>query len=149
MRNTLLALVAAASLAGGAAAETEGLVGTWLTDGGESRIRMAPCGAAFCGTVVWAKTNGQDTQNPDPALRRRAIVGMPLTRDMKPDGSGHWTGSIYNPDNGKTYDITMRAKGRDGLEVEGCILGFLCGSERWTRLNQETASAAATLRGTQ
>lgn len=148
-RILLVAVAAAASATAAAGPESDGLVGTWLTDGGDSRIRIAPCGNAFCGTVVWAKTNGLDTQNPDPALRKRTIVGMPLTRDMKPDGKGRWAGSIYNPENGKTYEITMQVKGTDTLEVEGCVLSVLCGSERWTRTNQETASATYRLRGTQ
>lgn len=143
MRMALTAAVAAWMVTGAAvhAAEGEPILGTWLTEGGDSRIRITPCGKAVCGTVVWAKTNGTDKHNPDPALRKRTIVGMPLTNDMRPEGGGRWAGSIYNPDNGKTYDVTMKTKGRNGLEVEGCVLGILCGSESWTRVLQETASA--------
>lgn len=145
MRHALLAALAAlpATFALPAfAGDADGLVGIWLTDGGDSRIRIAPCGPAYCGTIVWARTEDIDRHNPDPALRKRPIVGATLTKTMRPDGRGGLAGAMYNPDNGKTYDVTMQARGDNGLEVGGCVLGFLCGSETWTRHAQETASAA-------
>ena len=27
--------------------------GTWLTQGGKSRVRIANCGRALCGTIAW------------------------------------------------------------------------------------------------
>ncbi|NNM73324.1 DUF2147 domain-containing protein [Enterovirga aerilata] len=133
---------AAASLliAGAASAESGRITGVWLTENGDSKIRISPCGKGYCGTVVWAKTQGVDENNPDPSLRKRPIVGMPLTRDMRPAGD-RYAGSIYNPDNGKTYSVTMQVRGTSKLEVEGCVLGFLCGGESWSRLPDETASA--------
>ena len=142
MRGAVMALAVASLIGGGAAADPGALAGLWLTENGDSKIRISPCGKTFCGTVVWAKTNGLDEHNPDPALRKRSIIGMPLTRDMKPDRDGGWSGSIYNPQNGKTYAVTMQVKGGKELEVEGCVLGVLCGSDTWSRLPEETASAA-------
>jgi uncharacterized protein (DUF2147 family) len=140
MRVALLAGLATLAVAGAAMAETGRISGVWLTENGDSKIRMSPCGRAYCGTVVWAKANGVDENNPDPALRKRSIVGMALTKDMKPAGD-RYSGSIYNPENGKTYSVTMQVKGSAKLEVEGCVLGFLCGGESWSRLPDETASA--------
>jgi uncharacterized protein (DUF2147 family) len=142
MRNALAAAALAVFPLSGALAAEADLVGTWTTDGGDSRIRVVPCGTAYCGTIVWAKTNDVDRHNPDASLRKRPVVGITLTKNMKADGSGSLAGSMYNPENGKTYEVTMRSQGRDGLEVGGCVLGFLCGSETWTRHHQETASAA-------
>ena len=30
-------------------------VGTWLSADGEGKIRIADCGGALCGTIVWLK----------------------------------------------------------------------------------------------
>ena len=30
-------------------------VGTWLTEGGKSRVRVVNCGGNLCGTIVWLK----------------------------------------------------------------------------------------------
>lgn len=139
---SLIALGATILLPSLAQAGPDGLVGTWLTDEGDSKIKMAPCGKAFCGTIVWAKVNTPDAHNPDPAGRKRGIVGLTLTKDMRASGSG-WEGSMYNPENGKTYSVTMQVKAGDKLEVGGCVLGVLCGSETWSRTTEETASAAS------
>lgn len=147
MRVSVLAALAASVLPWGvAAAESSSLVGVWMTENADSKIRLSPCGRALCGTVVWAKTDSLDPHNPDPTLRRRSVVGMPLTTNMKPSRDGGWAGNIYNPQDGKTYVITMQSRGADKLEVEGCVLGVLCGSETWSRQPEETASAAPAAR---
>jgi uncharacterized protein (DUF2147 family) len=141
MRVALFAGAALSVLiAGAAAAEGGRITGVWLTENGDSKIRISPCGKTYCGTVVWAKTNGVDDKNPNPAMRGRSIVGLPLTKDMRPAGD-RYAGSMYNPENGKTYSVTMQVQGSSKLEVEGCVLGFLCGGESWSRLAEETASA--------
>jgi uncharacterized protein (DUF2147 family) len=142
MRVTMMAGAATLLFAGAAAAAEAGpLAGVWLTENGDSKIRISTCGKAYCGTIVWAKTSGTDENNPDPSLRKRSIVGLPLTKDMRPAGDRGYAGSIYNPENGKTYSVTMQVKGTSKLEVEGCVMGFLCGGESWSRLPDETASA--------
>lgn len=152
MQRILAAAIACAALAtgpltGGACAASEAPAGTWLTEEGGSRIRLSPCGKAMCATIVWTKAGGTDANNPDPALRARSMVGVDLSRDMKPDGNGGWAGSIYNPQDGKTYQGTMQMKGERSLEVAGCVLGgLICGSETWTRQSDSTASVAPSRR---
>ena len=115
------------------------LIGTWLTQQGDAHIRVAKCGKALCGTVVWLKDSvdtktGQppvDDKNPDPGKRSRKILGIQIFA-MEQNATGSWTGGIYNSDDGKTYDGRLSPQGEDGLEVQGCA-GSLCGSEVWTR----------------
>ncbi|MBV9077417.1 MAG: DUF2147 domain-containing protein [Methylobacteriaceae bacterium] len=143
-RGTLAGLAAAIfASTGAAAAGPEHLVGTWMTESRDSKIRVAPCGRVYCATVVWAKTNSLDARNPDPGLRRRGTIGMQLTKDMRPAGDGSLSGSIYNPEDGKTYSASMNLRGTNDLEVSGCVLGgLICGSETWKRDSEDTASAA-------
>jgi uncharacterized protein (DUF2147 family) len=115
------------------------LIGTWLTQQGDAQIRVAKCGKALCGTVVWLKDTvdtktGQplvDDKNPDPGKRSRKILGIQIFA-MEQNATGSWTGGIYNSDDGKTYDGRLSPQGENGLEVQGCA-GSLCGSENWTR----------------
>jgi uncharacterized protein (DUF2147 family) len=117
----------------------EELIGTWLTQQGDAHIRVAKCGKALCGTVVWLKDavdakTGQpplDDKNPDPGKRSRKILGIQIFA-MEQNATGSWTGGIYNSDDGKTYDGRLSPQGENGLEVQGCA-GSLCGSETWTR----------------
>lgn len=139
-------LLSSATLSVPALAAPDAPLGTWMTEEGDSKVRISSCGKALCATIVWAKVDGRDGSNPNPALRRRSIVGIDLTTDMAPDGEGAWAGSIYNPENGKTYQATLKRKGERDLEVGGCIMGgLLCGSETWTRQPDDTASAQAVL----
>ncbi|HMO30566.1 DUF2147 domain-containing protein [Enterovirga sp.] len=140
MRRLATALVIPASLAGPAAIAAESPAGLWLTEEHSSKIRIAPCGKMLCATIVWARSADADDQNPDPALRKRPVIGLSLSRDIRPDGKGAWQGSMYNPENGKTYKTTLTPKGR-ALEVGGCVLGgLLCGSETWERTDMATGS---------
>ena len=143
MRKIVSVATAALCLATSAQAGGDPLHGTWLTQDGGSRIRVAHCGRAVCATIVWVREPGADTHNPDPEMRHRDMVGIALTRDMRPDPHGGWAGSIYNPDDGRTYSATMKLAGPDRLEVGGCVMaGLLCGSEVWSRQPDEIAAAA-------
>ena len=53
---------------------------------------------------------------------------------MKPAGEGKWTGTAFNPEDGKTYSGKMTLNG-NSLNTAGCILGgWLCKSIDWTRV---------------
>ena len=115
--------------------------GTWLTQNADARIRVAHCGKALCGTVVWLKdaidpATGKppvDAKNPDPHKRNRKILGLRIFA-MTTDGQGDWSGAIYNSDDGQTYAGKLVLRGVQ-LEVHGCA-GALCGSETWRRVGQ-------------
>jgi uncharacterized protein (DUF2147 family) len=84
--------------------------GVWLTEAGDAKVRIARCGTAICGTIIWLKApidraTGKpqlDDKNPDPAKAHRPIIGLQTSSKA--------------------------------LKVEGCVLVF-CGSETWTRLS--------------
>jgi uncharacterized protein (DUF2147 family) len=124
---------ALAVLACGPAAATD-LTGTWLTEGGLSHVRVAPCGRALCATVVWTVRAAQDVNNPDPSQRTRPMVGIRLVSDAQPQG-GAWVGRLYNPLDGRTYTGRMRLADSSHLELSGCVLlGLICKSQTWARV---------------
>jgi uncharacterized protein (DUF2147 family) len=119
-------------------------VGTWLTEGGRSRVRVGPCGSALCGTVVWLKEPDDpdtgkpkvDKKNADASKRGRPLVGVAILLNAKPSGSNKWVGQVYNAEDGKTYDGTLTEVSPTSLKLEGCALaGFICKSQVWTRAN--------------
>jgi uncharacterized protein (DUF2147 family) len=73
--------------------------GTWLTETGTSRIRIADCGGALCGTVVWMKEPIDpethqprlDKFNADTAKRGRPLMGVTIVLGMKPSGPEKWS----------------------------------------------------------
>jgi uncharacterized protein (DUF2147 family) len=73
-----------------------------------------------------------DDKNPNPSLKRRPMIGLPLFSGMRSAGANRWSGQIYNADDGSTYASNVSLTGPDTLKVEGCV-GALCGGENWTR----------------
>jgi len=60
---------------------------------------------------------------------------MPILIDMKKKpGLDQWEGQVYNAKDGQSYSATITPIGNDQLEIKGCVLGFLCGGETWTRV---------------
>ncbi|MFO1100524.1 MAG: DUF2147 domain-containing protein [Xanthobacteraceae bacterium] len=111
-------------------------VGEWLVEDGKSQIRIEECGANLCGYVsVAKKPNEKDRNNPNPSLRGRSVVGMPILLDMKPSGN-RWNGRIYNAQDGRTYTGIISLKNGNTLRVQGCAFGgMICGGQNWSRVN--------------
>ena len=135
---TLIVLLAA--LLGATAAQAQSADGTWLTQAGDARVKISKCSGGICGHIVWLReptdtATGQpasDSKNPNPALAKRPMIGLPLFSGMQPAGPNKWSGQIYNADDGSTYASSVSVTGADSLRVEGCV-GALCGGETWTR----------------
>jgi uncharacterized protein (DUF2147 family) len=127
------------------AAQPADLVGVWLNPQATTRVRISPCGAALCGTIVWLQTSNNpqtgepltDRNNPDPANRNRPILGMQILTDLKPGRTaGEWTGKVYAPSDGKIHDATFSMDGPNSIKLEGCALGrLICRTRTWTRVN--------------
>src|ERR1700719_3064225 len=94
--KTRFAFALAAMFLISAPASAEEATGTWLSQTGETRIRIALCGAALCGTVVWQKTPSKDVNNPDPSKQNRPVVGIQMISGMKPSAAGEYEGQLYN-----------------------------------------------------
>ncbi|HEX4695477.1 DUF2147 domain-containing protein [Sphingomonas sp.] len=132
MIRCILAGLSLAALTAAAPATT--IAGRWLTPDGSAVIAIAPCGPSLCGhiaRVIKGPPSGPavDSNNPDPKLRTRPLVGVPILTALVPDGDS-WTGRVYDPKGGRTYRAIVA---RDGakLKVQGCI-AFICKTMLWT-----------------
>jgi uncharacterized protein (DUF2147 family) len=110
--------------------------GDWMVADKVANIRVAECNGSMWGVVAWEKTpGGRDVNNPDVAKQSRPTLGMAILIDMKKKPGGEqWEGQVYNAKDGKFYSSTIKPVGSDQLEIQGCVLGFLCGGETWTRV---------------
>lgn len=138
-----IALLTALFVLGLGPAKAGDPAGDWLVEDGSAKIRIAICDGSLWGVVGWEKSPGKDTANPDPALRSRDTLGMPILIDMKPSGADKWSGQIYNAKDGKMYQASVELQSDGALKVRGCVLGGLfCGGEIWSRSSD--ASGATT-----
>jgi len=110
--------------------------GDWRVADGVANVRVAQCGGGMWGVVAWEKEpGGRDSNNPDASKKNRPTLGMPILLDMKKKaGVDSWEGQVYNAKDGQTYSSTITPTDADHLEIQGCVLGFLCGGETWTRV---------------
>jgi uncharacterized protein (DUF2147 family) len=117
--------------------------GDWRVQGGAAIIRIDNCGGALWGVVAWEQVPGRDANNPNPALRNRPTLGIPVLINMRPTSDGRWAGQVYNGENGQTYSANIRMLGDNALRIEGCVLGGLfCGGQQWTRVGSVAAPQA-------
>ncbi|MGY4336240.1 uncharacterized protein (DUF2147 family) [Bradyrhizobium sp. LM2.9] len=148
-----LALYTGLILAGGFTCLTPALAadptGDWRVADAVANIRVAQCNGSMWGAVSWEKEpGGRDEYNPDASKKTRPTLGMATLIDMKKKpGADQWEGQVYNAKDGQLYSATITPVGTDQLEIKGCVMGFLCGGETWTRVGPpiplSTANAMA------
>ena len=148
-------LLATSAQSSGVMAQQSGVMGTWLTQSGVAQVKIAPCAdpktGAICGTVVGlinpkgpngnvvAPETVTDYRNPDPALRSRKMLGMPLIWGFKTgsDANTFEDGKIYNGENGKTYSASISLQADGKLRLRGYVGSPMLGeTQLWTRVSQ-------------
>jgi uncharacterized protein (DUF2147 family) len=119
--------------------------GDWRVAEGVANIRVAECNGSMWGAVSWEQTpGGRDTQNPDVSKQNRPTLGMPILIDLKKKPSvDQWEGQVYNAKDGQHYGVTIKPLDPNRLEIRGCLLGFLCSGETWTRVAGPIPSSPA------
>jgi len=123
--------------------------GEWATQGYSARVRIGPCGEAggavrVCGTIVWlwdpvdqSGTGEKVSSNPDAILRNRPLVGVRFLEGFRPGNSGEWVdGTIYNPEDGRTYAASMSIGTAGELRLRGCALAIFCKTQVWRRTTE-------------
>jgi uncharacterized protein (DUF2147 family) len=142
-----LALYTGLILTGGFTCLTPALAadptGDWRVADAVANIRVAQCNGSMWGAVSWEKEpGGRDEYNPDASKKTRPTLGMATLIDMKKKpGADQWEGQVYNAKDGQLYSATITPVGTDQLEIKGCVMGFLCGGETWTRVGPPIPSS--------
>lgn len=127
-------LMLACVLIAAPAAAAGSVTGSWLTDDRDGIVEIAPCGDHICGRLVKSlvpiKGVPVDRNNPDPALRNRPIIGLPVLLGFVQEDEV-WHGRIYDPRRGRHYKATLERVAPDRLKVRGCI-SVICRTIMWS-----------------
>jgi len=127
-----------------------GILGYWYTAQNETQLEIFLRDGLYCGRIVWlaapyypaddeeAFTARRDRENPDPELRSRPIIGLVFIEGLAYAGKNRYRGgTLYNPDNGKTYKCSVTLESSDELRLRGYIgLPALGRTETWRRAPQ-------------
>ena len=129
--KAVLGAMAVMVWAGAALADpVEGMWSTKPDDNGNfGHIQIAPCGPAFCGTLV-------QSFDGTGAVMASDNIGKQIVWDMVAVGDGAYEdGKVWAPDRDKTYNATMQMTGST-LSVSGCVMGgLICRASEWSRVN--------------
>jgi uncharacterized protein (DUF2147 family) len=96
--------------------------GVWLRPSSGSQVRFYDCGGKLCAKVVAVKEDA-----------RKGEIGKSILHGAVKSGENTWKGDLTDAGTGKVYSGTVTLQG-GALSLQGCIVGFLCQSETWTKV---------------
>ena len=121
--------------------------GIWLDDEGKGGVEIKPCGDQLCGNIIWLKQPNDptgkpwvDKLNPDTAKRTRPICNLQIIGSLKRTTDAEWKGGwIYDPEEGKQFDVELTLKDNETLSVFGYAGVKLLGETLvWKRMPNDT-----------
>jgi uncharacterized protein (DUF2147 family) len=154
-----------------APAVAAGPEGVWIDHTGRGAVEIAPCpvfaaAAAgsppppldpavrqnLCGRIVWLQ-NPNDAQgrplvdalNKNAAKRGAPICGLQIIGEAKPQADGSWDkGWIYDPEQGSSFDVELRLRNPETLQVKGYMgMKFLSETFVWRRAKEPPPKCGA------
>lgn len=154
---SFLLLVSLAALPALAVEKPEdAILGLWLTapsEGGRSRVEVVRSGNGYSGHIVWLELPEYppddpgdmgglprvNRNHPDPAHQKEPVLGLQVLEGFRYAGGTEWEdGTIYDPNNGKTYRCRLRLQEDGSLHVRGFIgFSFLGRTTIWVRPEAE------------
>jgi len=156
MRRFVLTVLMVLVVLPAVADEGDRLLGFWMTDpedeGGAAKVEIVKKDGLYSGKIIWLaepvygededpQWRGKakvDRENPDENLKKQPVIGLQIVEGFHYAGKDRWEGgTIYDPNNGKTYRCWMKLKG-DTLKVRGYIGFSLLGrTTYWTRVEEK------------
>lgn len=120
------------------------LKGIWETSSGKARVKIEKIGTKYYGKIVWLKVPIDpetkkpkvDKNNPDESMRTKPLRGYRILKDFVYKGKNTWEdGTIYDPENGSTYNCIITMKGDKVLNIRGYIgVKALGRTDTWKRV---------------
>jgi uncharacterized protein (DUF2147 family) len=131
-------LTAALAPRAGAVPPPPPIQGYWKNPSGSAVVAIGPCGAEFCGKVVWASPLGEH----EASKTTSHVVGTTVLTDLAFDARDRWTGRLFIPDDDIHASAKLQLLTANELKLSGCVFaGLICRSQVWTRVEPPLRSA--------
>lgn len=128
-----------------AGAQASGILGNWRNPTG-SVVAVYGCGSDVCLKLIKLEKGAPgtvDENNPNAALRTRALCGLEIGRGFRPGDGGQSAdgGSLYDPKSGKTYSGSLQVSGANTLKLRGYVGMKMFGrTEEWQRVSGDVGA---------
>lgn len=125
------------------------ILGTWKSNLEKGHVEITRDGDTYSGKIVWLKkpaypdgTLKTDKNNPDKDMRSEPLLGLVVVKNPV-FVKDHWeSGSIYDPESGKTYSCRVTLKD-NALNLRGYMGTSQIGrTQTWTRRDNSVALQA-------
>jgi len=122
---------------------TDAILGTWLTGTQKAAVTIYKENGKYFGKISWLKTPNNeegkpkmDKNNPDDKKKTVPLMGLNLLKEFVHNGEDKWEkGTIYDPENGKTYSCKITMVDNDKLDVRGFVgISMLGRTQTWIRI---------------
>ena len=124
--RVLIAMLASLTAAPALAASDATLFGLWARGDGKAKVKVERCGDNICAVNTWVREGTKGEK-----------AGDILVMSVRPDDSGGWSGTAFDPQRDLTIRMTI-AVGARTMTSRGCVVaGLLCRNMGWTRLSGE------------
>jgi len=105
----------------------ERLIGVWESEEKNLLIQISKEEDHFVGTMTWFQCATEtimrttvDSENPDPRLVGRKLLGLKLVEKLSYEGNNVWGGGkIYDPNSGYTYEARIHLTSSNTAIVRG------------------------------
>jgi uncharacterized protein (DUF2147 family) len=125
--------------------ESDKILGLWQVGSGKARIKITKYGDKFGGKIVWLRDSlnekGErkvDKNNPDKLKKTIPLIGLNNLLGFTYKEKGKYSGgTIYDPENGSTYNCVINLEDQNTLKVRGYIGIQLIGrTDAWKRVTE-------------
>ena len=144
MKNIFLIIAMTLFSYAATAQDADAIIGVWEPSHGKAKVKIEKIGEKYYGKIVWLKEKidpetGErkvDKNNPDESMRNVPLLGYRILKDFEHVGDGTWeNGTIYDPENGKTYSCVINMKDENTLDIRGYVGVKTFGrTDTWKRL---------------
>ena len=144
MKSTFLILAFCLFSYVGVAQDADAIIGVWEPSNGKVKVKIDKIGDKYYGKIVWlrepkdpntgkAKT---DINNRDESKQDVPLRGYRMLKDFVYVGDNTWEeGTIYDPQNGKTYSCVITLKDENVMDIRGYVGVKTFGrTDTWRRL---------------
>lgn len=122
-----LVLVSSAS-----ALAREPIEGVWKNRPNTLLVKIAPCGASLCGTVIGAAEDAKESVRKEGT---GTLIGTRVLTELRKAPDGSYRGVVYNPNLNIHASGTVTLVSPTVLLVKGCVLaGLICRQQHWNRV---------------